>query len=117
MRLRLIRVLAVLVAVVLPLQGMATVAAGQCMALGHHQDAGSEAADHAHPAEPDTGHADEAADNGHCGPCTACCATASIAVADRIPLLPAAAEAAYAFRQSSPPGVDSDSLYRPPLSL
>ena len=52
MPLKLARLLAVLVALVVPLQGMAAVAAGQCMALGHHQDAG----DNGHGMTTATGH-------------------------------------------------------------
>jgi len=38
--------IAALLALAIPLQGIAAVAAAQCMAMGHHQDAGG--LDHAH---------------------------------------------------------------------
>ena len=120
---------AALLAFAIPLQGMAAVTAGQCMAFGHHQDsAGHDAHDHGDDAAEGHGHAahshdesgaqnDEGGKNSHCGPCTACCASASIAgpVALSLPALPSYAQ--YVYSQFPPLGVQPDSLYRPPLAL
>ncbi len=108
------------VALVVPLQGMAAVAVGQCMALGHHQgavgqddhhhDAGDLGHDHGSQAHDDEGDA-------HCGPCTACCASATIAAAnDHLgPTSPSIAP--YVFWQFPPFGDQPDALDRPPLAL
>lgn len=103
----------ILLALAVPLQGFASVAAGQCMAFGHHhQDAGSQ--DHEHHAH------DDGTDEGkspHCGPCTACCASASIAGAAPLSLLPSASHLKYAFLPLAPPGVEPQRFDRPPLAL
>jgi hypothetical protein len=110
---KLARLLVVLVAIVVPLQGMATVAASQCMALGHHQDAG-----HAHKdgqVHEHDGSADGAA--AHCGPCSACCASVPIASVSVAPIVPASAIARHLSLPSAPLGVETGGVYRPPLSL
>jgi hypothetical protein len=133
MRLRLIRLLAVVIALVVPLQGMAGVAAGQCMAFGHHQGAAGHES-HAYAQEGHDGHdhaahsqADEsgnvadgdetAGSDAHCGPCTACCASASIAGPAGVSILSSPSNATYLFSQFPPLGVQPDSLDRPPLAL
>ena len=131
MRLRLIRFLAVVIALVVPLQGMAVVVAGQCMAFGHHdgataghdnhgQDAdGHDHASHSHADDTtSSAHSDEADGNSaHCGPCTACCASASITGPAGVPILSSASNAIYVFWQFPPIGVQPDGLDRPPLAL
>src|SRR5688572_28323137 len=101
MLLRTFRLFAVaLLALTLPVQGMAAVTAAQCMAVGHHQDGSSPDHDHAEHGADDQGHAshshsdgasaqdsDESGKSSHCGPCTACCASASIAGPARISFL------------------------------
>lgn len=76
------RLLLAALILVLPVQGMATLAAGMCMALGHHGAAQADAHDHDahdHHAQGQHDHQPrQAADHGHCGPCVACCAAASI---------------------------------------
>jgi hypothetical protein len=129
-----LRVLAIaLLGLIVPLQGMAAVVAGQCMVLGHHQDGGAgsvqdqthghhagggHGADHAqadgHGAVPDD---HESGKESHCGPCTACCASASIAGTVALPNPPAPAHAKYAFLQLPPRGVQPLGLDRPPLAL
>jgi hypothetical protein len=109
-----LRILAVaLLAFAVPLQGMASVTAGQCMAFNHHGDAGDQDGHHAHDEAQDA----QAATQLHCGPCAACCASASIAapVALLIPASPS--EAKYFFSQFPPLAVEPHGLYRPPLSL
>jgi hypothetical protein len=105
---------------------MASVAAGQCMALGHHQDAG----DNGHGHDDGDGHdhdahshadggkpAGESGTNAHCGPCTACCASASIASPTLASIVRAPTVTQYAFSQFPPIGVEPDGVYRPPLPL
>jgi hypothetical protein len=126
MLLKLARLLAVMVALVVPLQGMATVAASQCMALGHHQDARDsghahdDADGHHHDAQShaDGGkHAEESGTSAHCGPCATCCASASIASPSDVPILRPATIAQYVFSQFPPTGIEPDGVYRPPLAL
>lgn len=121
----------VLVALAVPVQGALAVTAGQCMALtqetggGHEHHGHGQAADHSagsshsHADEADGNAADaEGASNGqHCGPCTACCASASIADSGALPLLSAASDAPYLFSQFPPIGVQPDGVDRPPLAL
>jgi ABC-type Zn2+ transport system substrate-binding protein/surface adhesin len=115
-----------LLVLAVPLQGMASVAAGQCMALGHHQDAGD--GDHAHddgdghdhdaPSHADDGkHPEEDGTTAHCGPCAACCASVSIAPLSDITISPPPASAQYVFSQFPPIGIETDGVYRPPLPL
>jgi hypothetical protein len=121
------RVLALaLLVLAVPLQGMATVAAGQCMALGHHQDAGhsghapddGDGHDHDAPSHADGGkHSEEDGTTAHCSPCTACCASASIAQPTVVSIMNAPATTQYAFSQFPSIGVEPDAVYRPPLQL
>lgn len=105
-----------LVALAVPLQGMAAVAAGQCMALGHHHDA-SPADGHAHDDHAD-GHDDGGGKSSHCGPCAACCAgSASIAAAAILLIVTAPSSAKQDLSQLPPRGVQLDRLDRPPLAL
>lgn len=109
-------------ALAIPLQGAAAVTAGICMAIGHHDAAGTPA-QHDHGAQ-DGHHADDSmphdeggSDSAHCAPCVACCAAASIAPAARVFLLqdpPAAAVAALPYLH---PGFLPEKLDRPPLAL
>lgn len=118
-------------AVLLPLQGFAAVSAGQCMALGHHDTLAAGPSDPAHPVQ---GHGDaahgahagaaadhhggahESADaDPHCGPCVACCASASICSAAVPALAAAAAEPLPLLMLTSRAGFHPDALDRPPL--
>jgi len=126
MQLKFVRVIAVVISLVVPVQGMAAVTAGLCcMAFGHHEDVslaqeGHDHAAHSH-ADEGVGHAsvaDSADGKGaHCGPCTACCASASIAGTLALPLLSAPSHSTYALSQSPPLGIQPSGLYRPPLAL
>src|SRR5688500_6414786 len=126
----LFRLLAVaLLALAIPTQGLAAVATGQCMALQHHQDAGHDSHGEAHGGQDGHDHAthshsDASAHNAdhesagsHCGPCTACCASASITGPAGITIPPSPSNATYLFSQLPPIGVQPDGLYRPPLAL
>ena len=126
--LRTFRFLAFALMALLPLQGMASVVAGQCMAFGHHQDAGApdhqdakNAHHHAHDAAGADDHDSHKHSGGekksHCGPCTACCASASIAGPNWPLILPSPSDSHYLFAQFSPLGVQPDGLFRPPLPL
>lgn len=118
-----------LLALTIPAQGMASVAAGQCMAFGHHQD-GATQADHDHDAvdghddavhshgDGATQQGDEGGMTSHCGPCAACCASAaSIAGPGGIPIPSSPSNASYLFSQFPPFGFQPDGLDRPPLAL
>jgi hypothetical protein len=117
MSIKFVRLLvALMLALAIPLQGAASVTAGICMATGHH-DAGTPAShDHGedgdhHPAPQDDG------SDPHCAPCVACCAAASIAPAAQVFLpedSPAAAVAAVPYLH---PGFLPEKLDRPPLAL
>lgn len=129
MPLSFVRLLALTLALAVPIQGVAGVAAGLCMAFAHHEDTSlvdetlqpQAHHDHASHSHADEGLAKASADddgNGaHCGPCTACCASASIAGSAELPLPSAPSHAAYVFSQSPPLGVPPSGLYRPPLAL
>jgi hypothetical protein len=94
---RLLLVLAVVLAV--PLQAVAALGAAQCMADAHH--------------EPADAHGD--AGESLCGPCAACCASASIvAFLSPAAASPAAAEVAPPV-PGFHPGAPPDLLERPPL--
>ena len=131
MPLRLIRFLAVAIALVLPIQGIAAVTAAQCMALSHHQDAAGHAGHgeakgaesghdhsmHSHDESAGSAASDEADKGSHCGPCTACCASASIAGPAGLSILSRASTAPCVFSQFAPPSVPLDGLDRPPTAL
>jgi len=105
-----------LLALAVPVQGLAAVAASQCMAFGHHQDAGTghDAGSHEHDV---AGGDEHDANPSHCGPCAACCASASIAGPPGVTISPVPSNTTYAFSQLAPPGFEPDGLDRPPLAL
>ena len=127
MRNRAFRLLAAaLLALLIPIQGIGAITNGVCMSLEHHQGASSDGHDsHDHEGHDHEGHdhashsdSDAAGDTGsHCGPCTACCASATIAGSATLPIAAPASHAQYAFSQSLPPSVQLDALDRPPLAL
>ena len=125
MPLKLARLLAVVVALVVPLQGMASVMAGQCMAFGHHDAPASHAGGghaghdgHDAHAGHDGHEAEPESKSPHCGPCAACCASASMA-APSIAGDPAATsyEAPQTFALLPPARLAPGELDRPPLAL
>lgn len=110
---RLLRLLAVAVAIAVPIQGMAAVTAGQCMAFGHHeQGAGHDG----HGQSPTHEHDEQDAGNAHCGPCAACCASASITGAMPVPVFSSHANTKYVLSQAASPGIAPRRLDRPPLA-
>lgn len=120
---RLLRLLALAIAIAVPIQGMAAVAAGQCMAFGHHeQDPGNDSDPHAgqdaHGHEGHSHASDDGGDaGGHCGPCVACCASASIAGPSALPVVSSSSNIKYVLSQAAPPGIELHRLDRPPLPL
>ena len=117
---KLLRLIAVLVAFVVPLQGMAALAASQCMSLDHHEAPAMHhegASDHDHAAHP---HDEQKAEDtsSHCGPCAACCASVSLATPPVQCLDLDAPEARMApLHASFVAGIPPDELDRPPLAL
>ena len=117
MPLKIFRLLVALaLALAIPLQGAASVTAGICMATGHH-DAGAPAS-HAHGGDADHSlpHNDDP-DTAHCAPCVGCCAAASIALAAQVCLLEDSPAAAIAVVPYLHPGSLPEELDRPPLAL
>ncbi len=124
--LKLLRFFALLIAIVLPVQGMAAVMAGLCMTMGHHeamQAADGDSHDHsseaaaAHHEAPSSGQASEDEKFAHCGPCTACCASVSIAGPLGIALPLSISSAPHVSAQYPPPSVPLAVLDRPPLAV
>lgn len=122
---RLARLLVALtVAVLVPLQGLAAMTAGVCMAMGHHDGAPS-AAEHDHATAHEHGAHEGAAEHGsdsgepsaHCAPCVACCAAACIPSAMSVSFPHPLPLAALGALPAAPPGFVPDSFDRPPLAL
>ena len=116
--------ISLLLALTIPVQTIAAVAADICWSLGeqHHattvhdhaagQDHGS-AAGHHHGDEP----SDQTAGNAHCPPCAACCTTTAISSSVPVLLPDGAAAGEIAVRLPSFSGIQPDGLDRPPLAL
>src|SRR5574339_18993 len=106
-----LRILAlVLVAATLPVQGLASVVAAQCMLAGHHEGAASEGHTHAdgegsHEHGAAVQESDDGAKASPCGPCTACCASASIAAPMAVFGVPSSSYSQYFFSQFPPRGI------------
>jgi len=126
MPLKLVRLIAFVVALVVPLQGMAALAASQCMAFGHHDaaamgqavqdghaDHGHEGVAHGHDqqSQPDD------PSSSHCGPCTACCASATMSGPAPLAIVPEVFGAPYVFAAQPFVRLAPDELDRPPLAL
>ncbi len=119
---------ALAMALLVPLQGLAAATAGVCMAMGHH-DAPQAAVDHEHGDDhghsgaahdgPQASHEHEpgAQDSSHCGPCVACCASASIAPQYSVSLAAEPAAAPPARTVPAVVGAVLQQLDRPPLAL
>lgn len=106
--------LMLLIAFAVPVQGLAAVNAGICMAVGHH-DAPGQVFDHDHApvaavqADSDDGDADQG--NGHCG-------SAGSIASSPAPVVPVIAGLAVQTQYAGgPAGAPPDSLERPPLVL
>lgn len=112
--------LMLVIAFAVPVQGMAAVSAGICMAFGHH-DAPAQLAEHEHPVAGSTdadsadGHANQG--DAHCGPCVSCCGAASIA-ASPVPVVPIVPGVAIQPHYTEGvAGLLPGNLDRPPLAL
>ncbi len=120
MSIKFVRLLVALaLAFAIPMQGMASVTAGVCMAIGHH-DAGTPAShDHGHDADPSSDHSVPHEDDStsHCAPCVACCAAASIAPALQVFVPQESPPAAFPALPSLPAGFLPEKLDRPPLAV
>lgn len=119
--------LVLLLALSLPVQGIAAAASGVCMAMGDHGEAvstaGHPAHEHAHDAHADdpahdAGHhhsgTGKPAGKGHCAPCFAAAAISSF---DSPALPEAMATIAIPVVPASFSGIAPETLDRPPLSL
>ena len=117
---RLLRLLLALsLALAVPVQGLAATTAGLCMALGHHDSIvthshdGNAAGDHQHThdesGQPSGAHA-------YCAPCVACCAAA--AISSPAPVVAADQRTDQAVAEAPPffSGIQPDTLERPPLA-
>ena len=115
---KLLRVfLVALIALAVPLQGALAVGTEQCLALEHHDGAGHEHSQAGHDHESSSHDHDGPTSHSHCGPCVACCASASIA---SVPALPMVAPSPLAIDVSPNFPLIGDlpgGLFRPPLAL
>jgi hypothetical protein len=116
--------IALAIALAVPIQGLAAVTAGLCVAMGHHEAGTSathdHAAHHAHPEDASVAHAQSDGDtssDAHCAPCVACCAAAAISASVQVFLPEPPAAAVLAPLPVSPSGFVPDKLDRPPLPL
>jgi hypothetical protein len=111
---------AALLALTIPIQGLAAVKAGVCMAMGAHDDHHRSAVAHAHGAyahdHEESSSEGSHAGNGHCPPCVSCCAAAVIAPTTKVSLAEAAPFAAITAPQYWIAGVLPDNPERPPLA-
>jgi hypothetical protein len=113
---------AMLIALVLPIQATAGAVAGLCMALGHHGDAVAmdhsiEGAPHAHDGHDHGSPQSNGTEGGHCSPCAACCGVASISGLPDLSIDAAASFAPVSDPVSHFAGRLPERLDRPPLSL
>ena len=116
-------VIVLLVALTVPVQGIAAASAGVCMALGHHSGAAS-AHDygkgaHDHEGAPSHHHDESKGDdktNTHCPPCVSCCSAAAISSFAPV-FVPERAASVFVAASSAPfYGVPPHRLDRPPLA-
>lgn len=110
--------------IAMPVQGLAAISAGMCMALGHHETlaaamTGSHAAPEGHAAASDPVHegADNGADFAHCEPCVACCAAATIPVVGSVFHPNTISGDRVAFVAFATPDFLPELLDRPPLTF
>lgn len=120
----LFRLLAVaILAVSVPVQGVAAVTAGVCMALGHHDAAMHDGDVHDGDGAPFHKHGDHGSTEGkgskgaHCPPCVSCCAAAAITSFSPLALPERPAVKAVFTLPPLFSGTTPESLDRPPLAL
>lgn len=119
----LFRLLAVVIlAISVPVQGMAAVTAGVCMAVGHHDD-GAAHDSHAHEHDGAAAHEHGKSDDhqgtaaAHCPPCVSCCAAAAMTSFPPLSLPERPAALAVATLPPLVSGVTLETFDRPPLAL
>jgi hypothetical protein len=110
-------VLVTLIIVAVPLQGALAVGTAQCLALEHQDGAGHDHSHGGHDHHSSPHDQDVPASHSHCGPCVACCASASIASAPALTVI-----APPSFAIDVPPnfplvGELPGGRFRPPLAL
>lgn len=110
--------IAIALALAVPMQGFAAAAGAICMAVGHHDAAPAHAHD-SHDAEHQHGeqHGQPADSSAHCPPCAACCASAAITPSAML-LQPE--ERTEVLNAPAPPlfaGIQRTLFDRPPLAL
>jgi hypothetical protein len=124
---KILRILAVLLlALTIPVQGVAAVIAAQCVALGDHEH-GADHKGHGHAQDGADGHdhvahthddgGTQQGDEGgkkHCDPSTA---SASIPGPTGLSILSSPSHPKYIFSRLAPLGIQPDGLDRPPLAL
>jgi hypothetical protein len=109
---------ALVLALAIPLQGLASVTAGVCMAIGHHHAGAPASHDHGDGTDHSAPHDPEGSESApHCAPCVACCAAASIAPAAQVFVPDTSPPAAIAALSLLRPGFLPETLDRPPLAL
>jgi hypothetical protein len=108
--------LALIVALAVPVQGFAAVSAGLCMAFEHHGEH-HHSSQGVHTGEHHDGHDHGATGHASCGSCIGCCASAAIASSACIDCFAPAAAAPAAAARPDPNGVQPHPLDRPPLAL
>lgn len=111
---RTIRLLiALIVAIVVPLQGLAAAKGDLCMGVGphHSHDAG---AGENHQQD---GHDDDGQGSAHCPPCVACCAAAAASASSAVLTADDGADRSIASSPLPISGIQPDTLDRPPLAL
>src|SRR5882672_699336 len=123
--------IALALALVIPIQGAAAATAGLCMALGHHDSGIAVPHDHAtdlgarHAHGDDSGadhkHDHDISDNSssgaHCPPCVACCAAAAISLFPQIFIPEPPTASVIAAPELAFSGIHPERLDRPPLAL
>jgi hypothetical protein len=109
--------LVALIALAVPLQGALAVGTAQCLALEHQDDAGHDHSHGDHDHDSSSQDHDNPASHSHCGPCVACCASASIASASALPLIAPPPFAVDVLPNFPLIGDLPGGLFRPPLAL
>jgi DUF2946 family protein len=110
-------VLVALIALAVPLQGALAVGTAQCLALEHQDGAGHNHSHDGHDSDSSSHDRDSPASHSHCGPCVACCASASIASAPALPVVAPPRFAVDVLPNFPLVGDLPGGLFRPPLAL
>lgn len=121
----LIRLISLLLAFAVPVQGIAAVAVGQCNAMDadsghgmHEQAAHYDVNDDSHPADHlhEGGPQGEDGEGSRCGPCSACCGSATIAGPAGFRISPILESTSYLVPGVPPPAFTPGGFDRPPAA-